>query len=295
MWSLFQSYNLPIDEFEAQLSAASFEAGDDFISRATNTARVLILFKKCLRNSIQPSFVAPGLELVAEKWRECYASTASDCGMDPTIFEVPDLPYDTLQKIRLIAPARYKEHPFEQYQRLFILLKHTEANLHPRKWFTENYDPLNRRFRSENWTFSPSDFLNPPPGRLTARDQPLAAPLWMRGELSLQYLKSTHSLELDAIKELQKYRHEAIQSDVAASDLQEDGEKTAYEGSQEDGEDTVDIASQSNVVTSELQDSELQEDGEETVYEGSQEDGEDAVFLDDHTDDNGMIWALPRD
>lgn len=74
-----------------------------------------------------------------------------------------------------------------------------------------------------------------------------------------------------------------MQPDVAASDLQEDGE------------DTVDIASQSNVVTSELQDLELQEDGEETVYEGSQEDGEDTVFIDDHTDDNGMIWALPRD
>jgi hypothetical protein len=283
MWDLFQSYNLPIDEFEAQLSAASFEASDSFVARATNTARVLILFKKCLRNSCQPSFMVPGLELVAEKWRKFYASTASDCGMDPTIFEVPDLPYDNLRRIRLIAPAQYNEHPFEQYQRLFILLKHTEANLHPRKWFTENYDPLNRRFRSENWTFSPSDFLNPPPGRLTARDHLLEAPLWMQGELFLRYLETSHSRGLDAIKILQEYKHEAMQSDVAASDLQEDGEETAYEGSQEDGEDTVDIASQSNVVTSELQDSELQEDGEDTV------------FIDDHTDDNGMIWALPRD
>lgn len=91
---------------------------------------------------------------------------------DPRAFKVPVIPYTAHEKIKLLQ-RKINEHEFEQYQRLFILLRHTDTVLTASKWAACVFDLETDQFREHKWARDPNGQNER--FRIMAED----IPLWM--------------------------------------------------------------------------------------------------------------------
>lgn len=214
VFRLFRERNQTIDQFEDSFGLVSLtefkrqlcEGFDNQPSlvpapdsvpneakRAWSLAYCLIAFKRLLEDIASGDVRITDLDSVVEMWKYTHRLEISQTPEYDNFAVIPIL-YIKDNQVRIVAPDYYQEDPFEQYQRLFILLKHIDDQLRPFMWRMYTYDFVEMTFRYPDHLYS-----------LDPSEEIRHAPHWMQRQLAVDHSEEqNHALEQSLRQSLQK-------------------------------------------------------------------------------------------